>query len=184
MNMHATFEDLNAGLDSIKNSPKDNGVVELIVIRPEENERQVLDECDVSTAGGVHGDRWAKGSWKNEPDGSPHPDVQVAIMNSRCVSLLTDEKSRWALAGDQFYVDLDLSQDNLPVGQKLSIGTAILEVTDVPHTGCKLFTERYGSAATKFVNSKIGRELHLRGIHAKVIRNGIIKTGDRITKMF
>jgi hypothetical protein len=174
---------LLAGLESIKNSPKDQGMLELIVIRPKDNQRIVLVECALSSRLGVHGDMWAEKCWKTLPDGSPHPDVQLAIMNSRCIAWLAQEKSRWPLAGDQLYIDMDLSGDNLPVGQRLAIGTAILQITDTPHTGCGLFAERYGQAAVKFVNSPIGKRLHLRGIYAKVIHDGLVRTGDIVTKI-
>ena len=182
MSQYVSEAALLDGLESIKNSPKDQGILELIVIRPRENERIVLAECALSARLGAHGDMWAGGCWKTLPDGSPHPDVQITIMNSRCIALLAQEKSRWPLAGDQLYVDLDLSDDNLPVGQRLAIGTAILEITDPPHTGCGQFAERYGKAALKFVNSPIGKQLHLRGIYAKVIQDGLIRTGDTVTK--
>jgi hypothetical protein len=180
---HVSEADLHAGLETIRNSPKDQGLLELIVIRPKDLERVVLPECRLSARLGAHGDMWADGCWKTLPDGSPHPDVQITLMNSRCIALVAQEKSRWPLAGDQLYVDLDLSDDNLPVGQRLAIGAAILEITDTPHTGCDLFSERFGPAALAFVNSPIGKQLHLRGIYAKVIRDGHVKTGDRVTKI-
>jgi len=183
MGSHLSETELLAGLEAIQNSPKDQGVLELIVIRPRENERVVLPECALSARLGAHGDMWADGCWKTLPDGSPHPDVQITLMNSRCVALLAQTKSRWPLAGDQLYVDMDLSSENLPVGQRLAIGTTILQITDTPHTGCGQFAERYGSAATKFINSPLGKRLHLRGIYAKVVADGLVKTGDSVTKI-
>jgi hypothetical protein len=182
MGQHLTEVELLAGLAAIQDSPKDQGVLELIVIRPRENERIVLAECALSARLGAHGDMWAAGCWKTLPDGSPHPDVQITIMNSRCIALLAQTKSRWPLAGDQLYIDLDLSSENLPVGQQLAIGTAILQITDTPHTGCGQFAERYGNEATRFINSPLGKRLHLRGIYAKVVADGLVKTGDSVTK--
>jgi hypothetical protein len=154
----------------------------MIVIRPEENARRVLEECALSARLGVHGDSWAVKCWSSLPDGSPNPEVQITLMNSRCIALLAQDRARWPLAGDQLYVDLDLSAENLRAGDQLSIGSAVLEITAVPHTGCAKFAERFGPAAPKFVNSPIGKQLHLRGIYAKVVRDGLVKVGDRIVK--
>ena len=183
MSLFRTQAELLEGIQAIQNSPKDYGVLEMIVIRPKDRERKVLEECQLSAKLGVQGDFWAEMCWSTLPDGSPNPDVQVTLMNSRCIALLAQEKSRWPLAGDQLFVDLDLSSENLPAGQRLAIGTAVLEITAVPHTGCKLFVERFGAAAAIFVNSEIGKQLHLRGIYARVVQDGLVKTQDRITKI-
>ena len=180
---HLSEEELTAGLDSIRSSPADGGVLEMIVIRPLDKERRVLAECELSLSQGAEGDQWVRNCWKKLPDGSAHPDVQLTLMNTRCVDLLAGEKERWALAGDQLYVDMDLSGDNLPVGQRLAVGTALLEITEVKHTGCGLFAERFGVPALKFVNSPVGKELHLRGIYAKVVQDGVVRVGDVVTKV-
>jgi hypothetical protein len=175
--------ELLGGVEYIKKSPRDCGTLELIVIRPKKDERFVLSECALSSRLGVHGDNWALGCWRSLPDGSPHPDVQVTLMNSRCIALLAQEKSRWALAGDNLFVDLDLRDDNLPCGQRLAIGTVVLEITDQAHNGCKKFSQRYGPEAVKFVNSTLGKQLHLRGIYAKIVQDGDVKVGDRCKKI-
>lgn len=175
--------ELRAGLQTIKDSPRDGGVVELIVIRPEENQRTVLTEAVLSAQRGVEGDAWANHPWKSLPNGLPEPNIQVTLMNSRCIELLAQGKDRWPLAGDQLYVDLDLSEENLPVGQRLSIGTALLEITEERHTGCAKFSARFGPAALAFVNSPTGMALHLRGIYARVVQDGSVNVGDRITKI-
>jgi hypothetical protein len=180
---HLSEADLFNGLEDIRLSPKDQGTLELIVIRPEVNRRVILKECALSSKLGVHGDNWALGCWKILPDGSPHPDVQVALTNSRCIALLAQDKSRWALAGDNLYVDLDLNDENIPDGQRLAIGSVILEVTNQAHNGCKKFSERFGKDAMKFVNSPMGKQLHLRGIYAKIVKDGTIKVGDIIKKI-
>lgn len=180
---HLTIEELEAGLENIRSSPKDNSVLDLIVRRPQVEEREVLTEGRLNVVEGLEGDNWqSRGSTKT-PDNSAHPEMQINIMNSRVIALLAQEKDRWQLAGDQLFFDMDLSDKNLPAGTKLSIGEAILEVTPVPHSGCKKFTERFGLEAMKFVNSPVGKELHLRGINAKVIQAGIIRTGDIVKKI-
>lgn len=174
---HLTTQEIEAGLDHIKAAPKDNGVVEMICIRPATDERVVLGSCEVSAEGGFQGDRWAQGK------GTPYPDVQVTLMNSRCIGLLAQSKDRWQLAGDQLFVDLDLSNDNLQAGDQLAIGTAVLEVTKEPHNGCKKFRNRFGLDAIKYINSPVGKHLHLRGIYAKIVQGGVITVGDTIKKV-
>lgn len=180
---HLTLAELEAGLDEIKKSPKDKGVLELIVIRPKTNEREILESGELDTKIGLVGDNWrTKKSWATV-DKKPHPEMQINIMNSRAIALIAQTKDRWQLAGDQFYVDLDLSEENLPPKSRLQIGSAIIEITEVPHNGCIKFIKRFGREANKFVNSKLGKQLHLRGLNAKVIKNGTVKTGDIIKKI-
>lgn len=180
---HLTKPELEAGLDHIRRSPREAGVLELIVRRPQTNEREVLAEGELDLAVGLVGDSWSQRSSSRTADGSPHPDMQLNVMNARVIALLAQDKDRWPLAGDQLFVDLDLSADNLPPGARLAIGEAIIEVTAEPHTGCQKFVERFGADAMKFVNSAVGRELHLRGINAKVVRPGPIRVGDRVKKI-
>lgn len=178
-----TLAELETGLDEIRKSPKDNGVLELIVVRPKVGEREVLETGELDTEIGLVGDNWnVRKSWATK-DKKPHPEMQVNIMNARAIALIAQTKDRWQLAGDQFYVDLDLSDENLQPGSRLEIGSATLEITEVPHNGCAKFTKRFGKDAVKFVNSKTGKQLHLRGLNAKVIKGGIVKTGDIVKKI-
>lgn len=179
---HRSQTDLEAGLENIKGSPRDNGMLYMIVVRPMKRERAVPWYAQLSPAAGVEGDHWKHGSWKSLPNGTPDPNVQVTLMNSRCLDLIATSKDRWPLAGDNLIVDMDLSAENLKPGQKLALGTAILEVSDIPHTGCMKFRERFGVEALKFVSSKIARELRLRGLFARVVKAGEIRVGDRIRK--
>jgi hypothetical protein len=180
---HLTIEELQAGLTEIRQSPADAGVLGMIVRRPGIGLRQILPEGQLDLLDGLVGDTWKTRPSSRTPDRSPHPDMQINIINARLVALVAQERERWALAGDQLYVDLDLSAANLPPGTRLAIGTALIEVTDQPHTGCGKFVERFGVDAMKFVNSPLGRELNLRGINARVVQPGIIRAGDTAKKV-
>lgn len=177
---HVSRQHLDAGLEQIRRSPADEGVVELVVRRPRENEREILTEAVLDVEEGLVGDSWRlRGGRK---DGSPNPDMQLTLMNARCIALIAGERDRWGLAGDQLYVDLDLSVDNLPPGTRLAIGSATLEVTAEPHTGCAKFSSRFGSDALRFVNAPVGRELRLRGVNTKVVAPGTVRPGDAVRR--
>lgn len=181
--IHRPAVDLEAGMAALRNAPRDGGLLELIVARPATNQRTLLDEVWLSPEGGVDGDNWAKGCWKSLSDGRPHPDVQVTIMSSRAARLVMgDDKAHWALAGDQLVADFDLSEDNLPPGQRLSVGEAVLEITAVPHRGCTKYKARFGDDALRFISSSEGLRMNLRGIYAKVIQAGRVRVGDKIYK--
>jgi MOSC domain-containing protein YiiM len=175
--MSATADRLEAGLDDVRAAPTDGGVVELIARRPAVGDREVLHEAELDVEQGLVGDSWsARGK-------RPNPKSQVTLMSSRAAALIAGERERWALAGDQLYVDLDLSGENLPAGTRLGIGTAIVEVSDLPHLGCGKFTARYGLEARELVNSAAGVALNLRGINARVVRSGTLRRGDSISKL-
>ena len=177
---HLTMAELEAGLEDIRRCPKSEGRLALLVRRPLTGEREILERGELDVHFGLVGDNWQTRGSSSTEDGAAHPEMQLNLMNARAIDLIAADKSRWQLAGDQLFVDLDLSGANLPPGTRLAIGTAVIEVTAVPHTGCKKFTARFGLEAMKFVNSPVGRELNLRGINAKVVKGGIIAVGDRI----
>jgi MOSC domain-containing protein YiiM len=183
MARHLSLDEMENGLPEILRSPRDRGALRAIVIRPETDARASLPQCELSPEGGVHGDNWAKGCWMSLPDGRPHPDVQVTIMNARAIALIAQEEARWPLAGDNLLVDLDLSDDNLSPGTRLAVGSALLEITEVPHKGCKKFAARFGVDATRFVNSRAGLRLHLRGIYARIVERGTVAVGDPVQKL-
>ena len=181
--IHLNMEALEAGLDHIRQAPKQEGILQMIVTRPDVDQRDVLEEGQIDEKTGLIGDNWNVRPSSRTPDGSPHPDKQLNIMNARAIALIAQTEDRWALAGDQLYIDFDISDENLPAGSQLAIGEAIIEVTPIPHNGCKKFTQRFGIDAVKFVNSPVGKQLHLRGINAKVIRGGTIRKGDTVKKI-
>ena len=180
---HATMAELEAGLENIRQSPTDTGVLALIVRRPQVEAREVLEVGELDQVEGLVGDNWKTRGSSQTADGSAHPDMQLNIMNARVIALVAQKKARWALAGDQLYMDLDLSAENVPPGTRLSLGEAMIEVTDQPHTGCKKFAARFGLDALKFISSPVGKQLQLRGINAKVIRSGAIRVGDTVKKV-
>ena len=178
-----TTEELEQGLDDILASPQDNGALELIVRRPDVDARESLAEGRLDTEQGLVGDNWLARGSRHTPDGSADPEMQLNIMNARVVALVADDPGRRELAGDQLYLDMDLSPENLPPGTQLEIGDAIVEVTEPPHTGCKKFAARFGKDAVVFVNAGRGKQLNFRGICAKVVRSGDIKIGDVARKL-
>jgi hypothetical protein len=182
--LHLTADVLQAGLEHIRRSPADHGRVEQIVRRPGVGQREALVEGRLDTEVGLVGDTWPTRNSSKMGYKAPHPDMQVTLMNARVAALVAGTEERWQLAGDQLYVDLSLSRTNLPPGTRLAIGAeAVIEVTALPHTGCKKFSERFGMDATRFVNSPEGRKLQLRGINAKVVASGTIRVGDTIRKV-
>ena len=179
---HLEMGELQAGMASILASPKDRGTLEMIVRRPQREQREILESGELDPAVGLRGDNWKERGSSKTPDGSADPDVQITLMNARVIALLAQEKTHWPLAGDQLFVDFDLSEANVPAGTRLEIGSAVIEVSPHPHTGCKKFTARFGVEAMKFVNSDTGRQLHLRGVNAKIVRGGSVRVGDSVLK--
>ena len=180
---HRTPEDLDTGLAHVLGAPRDDGEIVMIVRRPSEDEREVLDEGAIDLETGLVGDDWqARGDPRSE-DGAANVLAQLTVMNSRVLEVVAGPTDRWPLAGDQLYVDLDLSEENLPAGTRLSLGEALIEVTAKPHTGCTKFIQRFGLAAQRWVNSETGRKLRLRGMNTRVVRPGAIRVGDRVKKV-
>lgn len=177
------MEELRAGLDAIRRSPEDGGRLEMIVRRPRTEKREVLQEGRLDVQQGLVGDNWSKRWGSSIEDGSANFDTQLTLMNTRVIGLLAPQRERWPLAGDQLYVDLDLSASNLPPGTRLSIGSAVVEVTPQPHTGCKKFMARFGLDALKFVSTPEGKERRMRGMYARVVQAGPVRVGDRVQKI-
>ena len=178
-----TMAQLEAGLDEVRRSPKDEGTLQLIVRRPERLERELVDEGSLDVDTGLVGDNWLTRGSTVTPDGSANPEMQVTLMNSRVADLVAGGRERWHVAGDQLFVDMDLGRANLPPGTRLAIGTAVLEVSAAPHTGCAKFSERFGKDALRLVSTAVGQELCLRGINTKVVQSGDVRVGDAVRKL-
>jgi MOSC domain-containing protein YiiM len=167
---------LREGLPAIREAPGDDGTVELIVRRPSVDAREVVRQARIEAGGGLEGD-----SWGARPH--PQPEAEITLMSSRAADLVAGgDRDRWPLAGDQIYVDLDLSHANLPAGTRLKVGAALLEVSARPHTGCTKFSGRFGDEALAFVNSDEGKALRLRGMNCRVVQGGLVRTGDPVVK--
>ena len=176
---HATLQQLAAGLDLVREAPADAGTLELIVRRPAPGEREVLATAQLDERAGLVGDRWAAGGKR-----PPNLEHQITMMSTRFAKLVAGpDPEGWAIAGDQLYVDLDISRANLPPGTRIAVGDAILEVTAAPHTGCGKFIRRFGVDSMKLISSDTGRELRLRGVNTRVVVPGAISRGDTVRRL-
>jgi MOSC domain-containing protein YiiM len=180
---HLSRRRLEAGLGQIRDSPRDRGRVVLVVRRPVTGARDLPGEAMLDLETGLAGDNWLGRGSRLTPDGSADPERQVTVMNARAAELVAGGTDRMPLAGDQLYVDLDLSVGNLPPGSLLAVGQAVLQVSAVPHLGCAKFVERFGAEAMRFVNSRAGRQLRLRGMNTRVVRPGLVRPGDLAAKV-
>ena len=183
INQHKSLTELEACLPDILASPNAAGQVAMIVCRPRNDDRKILQSCELTNDDGLVGDNWKqRGQWRS-PDKPANIDTQLNLMNVRAIKAIASDQAQWPLAGDQFFVDLDLSTRNLPPGTRLKIGTAEIEVTAEPHLGCRKFSDRFGRDAVMFVNSDQGKQINLRGVNAKVVKAGTVSTGDTISKL-
>lgn len=178
--MHRTTEELETRLDDILQAPKNAGPIEMIVRRPAENQREVVQRAELSVDDGLVGDSWID---RVDENGDPHRAAQLTLMNSRVTDAVAITPERWPLAGDQIYVDMDISIENLPAGARIGVGDAVVEISEVPHTGCSKFSGRFGKDALRFANVGIGRENRFRGVNAFVVESGSVQVGDKITKL-
>jgi hypothetical protein len=173
---HLSQAEITAALAEVERSPRERGTLQLIVRRPSRGQREVLDVGTLDAAEGLLGDRWALGKRRRLN--------QLTVMNARFVALLAQSRDRWPLAGDQLYVDFDLSEEHVPPGTRIAVGAAEIEVSPEPHTGCRLFAERYGLDAQRFVGSEKGEALRLRGVNAWVVKGAEVRVGDEVRALF
>ncbi|CAN5191429.1 hypothetical protein BH20ACI2_BH20ACI2_07650 [soil metagenome] len=182
-NKYLTTLEIDAGIGGVLEDPKETGRLELIVCRPAVGKREILPTGYLDSEQGLIGDNWLKRGSSRTSNGRGHPEMQLTIMNYRFAMLIAGSPHRVPFAGDQLFVDLNLSGENLPPGSHLLIGSTAVEVTAIPHLGCKNFVERFGLDAMRFANSDFGRKHHLRGINARVIESGPIKQGDAVRRI-
>jgi hypothetical protein len=179
-----TTADLEAALDHLRAAPAEVGTLQMVVRRPSVGVREILDEGVLDVTGGLLGDNWLSRTTTRAIAAGRHLDAMVTVMSARMVALLGDTPDVRALAGDQLYVDLDISHANLPAGSRLAIGDeAVLEVTAKPHAGCKKFLARFGEEAVAFVNGEIGSGMRLRGLNARVVSGGVVRPGDVVRRI-
>lgn len=179
---HLTTTEIEQAMPHVLAVPRDIGRLELIVRRPKLNKRETVANGVLDVEQGLIGDNWLTRGSSRTMNGLGHPEMQLNLMNVRFAELIAGSRERVPLAGDQLFVDLDLNGDNLPPGTRLAVGDAVIEVTAVPHLGCKKFVSRFGIDAMKFANSDFGRKHNLRGINAKVVNGGIVRVGDAISR--
>jgi MOSC domain-containing protein YiiM len=175
--MAAIDDQLEAGLPHVREAPSDVGTLELIVRRPATDLREVLEEGELDLELGLVGDKWSRHGSR------PNPAAQLTVMNTRAIALVAGDRENWPPAGDQLFVDLDLSPENVPPGTRLAIGSAVIEISELPHLGCARFAARYGEEARAFVNSPEGVALNLRGVNARVVQPGTVRPGDDVRKL-
>ena len=175
-----TDRDFEPFLAGIRSAPRDEGRLELIVRRPAVDARETLTEAVLDTTVGLVGDGWSVRGSSRTPDGRANPESQVTLISTRVLRAIEPDEERWSLAGDQLYVDFDLGQEALPPGSRIAIGAALLVVSEQPHTGCAKFSARFGSDALRWINSPVGRELRMRGMNARVVQGGAVRTGDTV----
>ncbi len=178
----ATEAELDAALPYIRAAPEDGGRVEMLCLRPDYGQRRFVPEITVTAAHGIPGERWAARPWMRLPDGSPHPGIQICILSRRVLDLVWRDRDAVVHPGDTFVTDMDLSDANLPAGQRLHVGSAVLEVSDIFNDACVKWAARYGAASRDWINRPEHRALRLRGILCSIVQDGRIRLGETITK--
>ncbi len=169
-------------MKALVSSPKDDVPIEVICVRPDFSKRRTLDRAYLSKDDGIVGDRWKKTPWLRLKNGDPDPRIQVSLTNLRILNAISKTSQALTLPGDNFVADIDLSEANMPVGQLLKLGDAIIEVTDVYNDACKKFEMRYGIDVMNWIREPAYQHLRLRGIFARIIQNGWVTQHDKIQK--
>lgn len=180
---HSKLHELESALQHITASPADEGRLKMISRRPGVGKRELVASGEIDAECGLVGDNWLERGSSSTADGSANPEAQLTLINTRVIDAVAGDEARWRLAGDQLFVDIDLSHDNLPPGARLGIGSAVVELTAAPHTGCVKFASRFGNDALRFVSGEAAMRQRRRGANAKVVKAGKIRVGDLVTKL-
>ena len=181
--MHATRAELDAALAHILSAPKDEGLIELLCLRPDYGQRVFVDRITVTAASGIPGERWMRRPWLRGADGAPHPGIQICILQKRVLDVVWRDRENTVHPGDTFITDMDLSAGNLPAGQLLQAGSAVLRVSEIFNDACVKWKTRYGQPAWEWVNAPGHRPMRLRGILCSVVQDGEISAGARLCKL-
>lgn len=182
MDTHVPRDTLDAALAHVLDAPTDAGPVHMLCRRPDRNQRDFPDSLLLDPVDGVAGDYEMAKPWLTLADGTPDPRIQVSILPLRVLDLVWRDRETTAFPGDTIIADLNLTLDNLPVGTRLQVGSAVLEVSDLWNEGCAKWKVRYGRAAYEWTSAPAHEPLRLRGIFCRILRAGEVRLGDRITK--
>jgi MOSC domain-containing protein YiiM len=176
MPLMRTMDQLEAAWTSEPPAPRDDGSVRLICVRKGGGIHETPGEIEITAHHGLQGDRWSQRDPHADPDGA----TAVTLMNVFVAELVGDGEQPLDAAGDNLLIDLDIGTDALPPGSRLTIGEAVLRVSEQPHTGCSTFRDKFGLDALRWVSTPDGRARRLRGVNCSVVRAGIVRVGDPI----
>jgi hypothetical protein len=149
-----TAEELDAALPSVLAAPRDAGIVRMLCTRPKPNTRSFPEVLTLTRSKGVSDDYHQWQPWLELPDGSPDPRIEVSLADT-----------------------------DLPVGTRLSVGTAILRVSDVPNDGCAKWRVRCGRPAYNWIIKPDHLKLRLRGLYALIEQDGEVRLGDTLRRL-
>ncbi len=178
-----TETELYAALPLFLDAPKDNAPILDLCLRPDYGQRDFVERITLTRKNGIPGERWNRAPWIKLPDGSPDPRIQVSILGKRVMDAVWRDRANTPHPGDTMIADMDFSHENMPVGQLLQAGSALIRVSDVFNDACVKWKTRYGTPAKDFITVPAHVTYRLRGILCEVVEDGIVTLGDRLTKI-